>query len=85
LSIGVEGAPPAQLWRAAVSPPLPAIRDAAAGIGSVTLQPDADGAVRRVPVGVLFEGRLVPGLAFAPFAAGAKAARFEPGRVRLGG
>jgi len=85
LSIEAEGAPPEALRRAGVSPPLPAISAAAAGIGSVTLQPDADGAVRRVPVGVLFEGRLIPGLSFAPFVAGEKVARFELGRVRLGG
>lgn len=84
LSSPVEGAPPPALRRVAVSPPLPALRDAATGIGSVTLRPDADGAVRRVPIGALFEGRLVPGLAFAPFAAGAGAVRFEPGRARLG-
>ena len=84
LSLGIEGAPPADLLRSAASPPLPALRAAAAGIGSVTLRPDADGAVRRLPVGAVFEGRLVPGLAFAPFAVGVPAARFEPGRVRLG-
>ncbi len=85
LSIKVEGAPPAQLRRTTVSPPLPEIRAAAAGIGSVTLQPDADGAVRRLPVGALYQGRLVPALAFAPFIAGGEAASFAPGRVRLGG
>ncbi len=85
LSLPVAGPAPAALVRSAISPPLPAIRDAAAGIGSVTLLPDADGAVRRLPVGVLFGGRLVPGLAFAPFAAGAETARFAPGRLRLGG
>ena len=85
LTLKVEGAPPEQLRRTVVSPPLPSLREAAAGIGAVTLQPDADGAVRRVPLGVLFEGRLVPGFAFAPFAAGAEAVRFEPGRARFGG
>jgi len=85
LSVKVEGTPPPELRRTAVSPPLPAISAAAVGIGSVTLRPDADGAVRRLPVGALFDGRLVPGLAFAPFTAGVKAAWFEPGRVRLGG
>ncbi len=84
LSLAVEGVPPTALRRATVSPPLPAIRDAAAGIGSVTLRPDADGVVRRLPVGALFEGRLVPGLALAPFAVGAKTVRFEPGHARLG-
>ena len=67
LSLAVEGTPPPELGRTAVSPPLPAIRDAAAGIGSVTLRPDADGVVRRLPIGALYQGRLVPGLAFAPF------------------
>jgi adenylate cyclase len=85
LSFAVEGAAPAQLLRTGASVPLPALRDAAAGIGSVTLRPDADGTVRRMPVGVLFDGRLVPALAFAPFAAGEKAVRFEPGRARIGG
>jgi len=84
LSLPVAGAPLGDLLRNAASPPLPALRDAAAGIGSVTLRPDADGVVRRLPVGVLFEGRLVPSLAFAPFAAGVGAAKFSPGSVRLG-
>ena len=84
LSLPVEGVPPAGLRRAAASAPLPPLRAAAAGIGSVTLRPDGDGAVRSLPIGVLFEGRLVPGLAFAPFAAAAQAARFEPGRAHLG-
>jgi len=85
LSLAVAGEPPPDLRRTGVSPPLPAIRAAAAGIGSVTLRPDADGVVRRLPVGALFEGRLVPGLGFAPFAAGEKTVRFERGRARLGG
>jgi adenylate cyclase len=84
LSLPVAGAPPHELLRTSASPPLPALREAAAGIGSVTLRPDADGVVRRLPVGVLFAGRLVPSLGFAPFAATAPAARFEPGRVLLG-
>ena len=85
LSLAVAGPPPPALERSSASAPLPAIREAAAGIGSVTLRPDGDGVVRRLPIGVLYQGRLVPGLAFAPFVDGTKEARFEPGRVRLGG
>ncbi|MHB8835405.1 MAG: CHASE2 domain-containing protein [Candidatus Methylomirabilia bacterium] len=85
LSLAVEGTPPPELRRPAASAPLPAILEAAAGIGSVTLRPEEDGVVRRLPIGVLYQGRLIPGLAFAPFVGGARAALFEPGRVRFGG
>jgi adenylate cyclase len=84
LSLSVAGAPPPALRRDAVSAPLPALRAAAAGIGSVTLRPDADGVARRLPIGAVFAGRFVPGLALAPLAAGAPAARFAAGRVDVG-
>ncbi|HWR98905.1 MAG TPA: adenylate/guanylate cyclase domain-containing protein [Candidatus Methanoperedens sp.] len=84
LSLAVEGTPPAALARNAASAPLPSLRAAAAGIGSVTFIPDADGVARRVPLGALFAGRVVPGLAAAPLAAGARTVRFDPGRARLG-
>ncbi|WOE75899.1 CHASE2 domain-containing protein [Alterisphingorhabdus coralli] len=43
--------------------PLPAIEQTAAGTGFVTLQSDADGIVRRVPMVAIQNGNLVPGLA----------------------
>ena len=84
LSLAVEGAPPPALRRDAASAPLPSLLEAAAGIGSVTVTPDEDGVARRIPIGVVFAGRLVPGLAFAPIALGGNAVRFEPKRARLG-
>jgi adenylate cyclase len=78
------GPAPAALERGAVSLPLPPLREAVAGIGNVIVQPDADGVYRRVPLGVLFRGRFVPGLAAAPVAARAASVRFEPGRLLLG-
>ncbi len=83
LSLAVKGVPPVNIARDAVSAPLPAIREAAAGIGSVTLRPDADGVIRRLPIGSIYQGRLVPGLAFAPLAAGATEVSFEPRRARF--
>ena len=73
LSLAVDGTPPPELRRTSVSPPLPALRDAAAGIGSVTLRPDADGVVRRLPVGVLFGGVWFPA---------SRSPRSSPGRRR---
>lgn len=43
--------------------PLPVIEQAAAGTGFVSLQGDADGIVRRVPLVAIQGGKLVPGLA----------------------
>lgn len=43
--------------------PLPVLEAAASGNGFVTLQPDADGIVRRVPLVALHRGVLVPSLA----------------------
>jgi adenylate cyclase len=85
LGLAVDGEPPAALRRDASSAPLPRLRDAAAGVGSVTFVPDADGVARRVPIGALVGGRLFPALAAAPFAAGARGAvRFTADGARLG-
>ena len=43
--------------------PLPVLEEAAAGTGFVSLQSDADGIVRRVPLVAIQNGILVPGLA----------------------
>lgn len=43
--------------------PLPVLQAAAAGNGFVTLEPDADGIVRRVPLVAIHRGVLVPSLA----------------------
>jgi adenylate cyclase len=47
----------------AALPPLPILKDASAGSGFVSLQSDADGIVRRVPLAAIHNGELVPGFA----------------------
>jgi len=46
--------------------PVPALRDSAAALGSLTGIPDSDGVIRRMRLFTLFDGRAVPGLAAAP-------------------
>ncbi len=84
LGLPPAGSPPPALVRRAASLPLPALRDAASGIGAVSFRPDADGVYRRVPPGIVYGGLFIPALAAAPLAAGASAVRFEPGRLLLG-
>ena len=42
--------------------PIPALRDSAAGLGSLTGTPDSDGIIRRLRPFTLFDGKAVPGL-----------------------
>lgn len=48
-----------------VTLPLPELVAAARGIGAITIEPDEDGILRRVPTTVSFQGRLYPSLSLA--------------------
>jgi adenylate cyclase len=59
----VHGSQPTLLTRSeGALLPLPELEAAAAGLGFVTLERDADGIVRRVPLAAIHRGTLVPGL-----------------------
>ncbi|MFH1984917.1 MAG: adenylate/guanylate cyclase domain-containing protein [Pseudomonadota bacterium] len=47
--------------------PIDALRQAAAALGNVQIPPDPDGIYRRAPLFAVFDGRMVPTLAVAPW------------------
>ncbi|MDI3280620.1 MAG: adenylate/guanylate cyclase domain-containing protein [Bacillota bacterium] len=50
--------------------PFPALRAAAAGLGHILVVPEADGVIRRLPLAVAWEDRVIPALSLALLAAG---------------
>ncbi|MBI4828335.1 MAG: adenylate/guanylate cyclase domain-containing protein [Nitrospinae bacterium] len=81
LGLPFTGAAPPALVKRRASLPLRAIREAAAGIGSVIFLPDPDGVYRRVPPGAVFGGRFIPALYALPVFRGAASVAFEPGMI----
>ena len=61
----VVQAPPRPLRYEGITLPLPELLAAAKGIGAITIDPDEDGILRRVPTTVSYQGRLYPSLPLA--------------------
>lgn len=59
--VGTDGSVPAE-ERPSMVPPLPAFVEAARGVGFVDIRVDPDGVLRKIPLFVLHQGRLVPNL-----------------------
>lgn len=90
---GVESPPRPPEYRG-VTLPLPELLSAAKGIGAITIDPDEDGILRRVPTVVSYQGRLYPSLplavalaegAVSPSGVGAARIQNRLGRVPLDG
>lgn len=78
-------APETMISNGMVSLPMTEIINAAASIGDVHISPDRDGVYRRVPLGVIHEGRLAPALFAIPvFMEGNEAIGFTAGGMAIG-
>jgi adenylate cyclase len=65
LDLKAAQAPPQPLRYEGVTLPLPDLLAAAKGTGAITIDPDEDGILRRVPTTVSYQGRLYPSLPLA--------------------